>query len=86
MANASKENITNDSKKSHVSEAAQDLLKDSKKLANELYAESRHRVNDAQQHAKEYSDEILEKVRRNPATSVLVAAGVGFLLSAILRK
>lgn len=85
MANTSKENITNASK-AHVSEAAQDLLKDSKKLANELYEESRHRMNGAQQHAKEYSDEILEKVRKNPATSVLVAAGVGFLLSAILRK
>ena len=86
MAKFNEEQLTGDSRKSNVSEAAQELVNDSKKLANELYEEGRHRVNDVQRNAKEYSDELLEKVRKNPATSVLVAAGVGFLLSSLLRK
>lgn len=35
---------------------------------------------------KEYSDELLKKVQENPLTSVLIAAGVGFLLSTLLKK
>ena len=86
MATLKKETSRVNSKKANVSAAAAQLLNESKKLANELYEEGIHRVNDYQDNAKEYSDKALEKVRQNPLTSVLVAAGVGFLLSSILRK
>ena len=75
-----------DSKKSHVGKAASELVNESKKLANELYDEGLHKAQDAQDNVKAYSDEVVDKVRKNPLTSVLIAAGVGFLLSAILKK
>ncbi|WP_133128094.1 DUF883 family protein [Legionella nagasakiensis] len=86
MDNVNKKHPESNSNKSHVGEAASELLKESKKLAHELYEEGLHRVEDAQKNVKEHSDQMLEKVRKNPLASILVAAGVGFLLSSILRK
>jgi ElaB/YqjD/DUF883 family membrane-anchored ribosome-binding protein len=86
MANTSKNKTTEENHKANVAEAANVLLNESKKYAQELYEDSLHKVGDAQQHAKEYSDDMVEKVKKNPVTSVLVAAGVGFLLSSLLRK
>ncbi|WP_133131214.1 hypothetical protein [Legionella yabuuchiae] len=77
---------TNNNDKAHVSEAANALLNESKKYAYELYEEGVNKVNGAGQHAKEYGDELADKVKKNPMTSLLVAAGVGFLLSSLLRK
>lgn len=75
-----------DQKKSHVREAAADLLNEGKKLGNELYEEGTHKVHKAEEQIKEYSDELLKKVQQNPLRSVLIAGGIGFLLSALLRK
>ena len=72
--------------KANVSQAASHLLDEGKKYAHELYEEGVHKVNDAQQQAKDYSDELAEKVKKNPLSSILIAAGVGFLLSSLLRK
>ena len=85
MESINKRTSTN-SKKSHLSDAATQFMNEGKKFVHEIYEDGRHRVHDAQQHAKEYSDEAVEVVRKNPMTSVLVAAGIGFLLHAILRK
>jgi len=78
--------------KSHVSEAASELLKDAsellkegKKLASELYNEGMHKVTDVEENMKEYSDKLMLKVKENPLTSVLIAGGIGFLLSKILK-
>ena len=35
---------------------------------------------------KQYSDEMLQKVQKNPLTSILVATGVGIVLSVFLRR
>jgi ElaB/YqjD/DUF883 family membrane-anchored ribosome-binding protein len=43
-------------------------------------------VNDVQDHTKEYTDELIKKVREKPLASLLIAAGVGFLLSSLLKK
>lgn len=86
MDNVSKRTPKPDAHKAQVAEAASELLNESKKYANELYEDGMHRVHDVQEHAKEYSDQIVDKVRKNPMSSVLIAAGVGFLLSALLRK
>ncbi|KTD26844.1 DUF883 family protein [Legionella israelensis] len=69
-----------------VKQAASDLMNESKKFAHELYEDGIDKVHEAQDAAKEYSDVLLNKVRKNPLASVLIAAGVGFLVSAILRK
>jgi len=74
------------SKKSHVSEAAVDLLDESKKLANELYEDGLKKLEAAQKEAVDYSDDLLQKVRENPLKAILIAGGVGLVLSALLRK
>jgi ElaB/YqjD/DUF883 family membrane-anchored ribosome-binding protein len=74
------------SSKSHIKEAASELLNEGKKFADELYKEGAHRVNEAEGNAREYSDQLLKKAKQNPLTTILVAAGVGFILSSLLRK
>ena len=73
-------------KSAHVSDAASEFLNDGKKLANELYKEGLNQVNDVEENVKEYSDELLKKVQENPLASVLIAGGIGFLLSILLKK
>lgn len=85
MDKLNQEKFKNDSK-AHVSEAASELLKESKKLAHELYEQGLDKACDAQKTAKETSDELVQKIKKNPLASVLIAAGAGFLLSSILRK
>lgn len=76
----------NASQKAHVADAASELLNEGKKYAHELYEEGLNKVNEAEDSVKKYSDELLRKVQENPLTSVLIAGGIGFLLSKILKK
>lgn len=71
---------------SHLGDAASELLHEGKKLANELYEDGLHRVNAVEDNIKECSEALLRKVQKNPLSSVLIAGGIGFLLSALLRK
>lgn len=87
MDNIKNVNVTGyDSGKAHVREAATDLINESKKLANELYEDGLSKVREAERNVKQYSDETLVKVQKNPLASVLIAAGVGFVLSSLLRR
>ncbi|BCA95392.1 hypothetical protein TUM19329_17530 [Legionella antarctica] len=76
----------NSTQKSHVADAASDLLNEGKKYAHELYEEGLNKVSEAEDSVKKYSDDLLKKVQENPLTSVLIAGGIGFLLSKILKK
>lgn len=76
----------NGTKRSHVSHAASELLNESKKLAQELYEEGLDKVSGVQKEAQQYSDELVKKVKKNPVTSILIAGGIGFLLSMLLKK
>lgn len=71
--------------KAHVSEAASALLGESKKRVNELYGEGLDKINELEDQARIYSDQLAYKVKENPISAVLIAAGVGFLLSKILK-
>ncbi len=71
---------------SHVKEAAIELLNEGKKLSNEIYEESLHRIANAEDNLKDQSDVLLNKVKENPLASILIAGGVGFILSALLKK
>jgi len=72
--------------RAHVGEAASELYEEGKKRAGELYEEGMNGVHNVEENMKQYSDDVLKKVQKNPLASVLIAAGVGFLLSSILRK
>lgn len=71
--------------KAHVAEAASDLVNEGKKYANELYEQGIDKVNEAEDNIKEYSDQLLRKVQENPLTAVLIAGGIGYLLSKIMK-
>lgn len=83
MDNINKKHSVN--QKSHVADAASDLINESKKYANELYEEGLNKVNDAEDLIKEQSDQLLRKVQENPLSAILIAGGIGYLLSKILK-
>ncbi|HBI21648.1 MAG TPA: hypothetical protein DDY37_03535 [Legionella sp.] len=72
--------------KAKVGEAASDLLHEGKKLAQEVYEDGVKKATEVEHEVKEYSDELLAKVQENPLAAVLIAGGVGFLLSMLLKK
>ncbi len=84
--NASNKGQQHFGNKSHVGEAAEGLLNEGKKLANEVYKEGLNKVCEAEDNIKEYSDELLVKVQKNPLAAILIAGGVGFLLSMLIKK
>ena len=55
---------------------------DVKKLLNE----GLNKIDETQAEIKQYSDEIIEKIRENPLKAVLIAGGIGVLLSVLLKK
>lgn len=69
----------------HVKEAASDLLTEGRKLVDEYYDEGVNKMHGAEANVKEYTDNLLKKVQENPLRSVLIAGGIGFLLSKILK-
>ncbi|KTC78209.1 hypothetical protein Lbru_2501 [Legionella brunensis] len=73
-------------RESHLGEATNDLIIDSKKMANELYVEGKNRIYEAQNNIKEYSNAIATKVHEKPLISLLVAGGIGFILSSLFRR
>ena len=70
----------------HVKAVTHELLKEGKKLANDLYKGGLEQVSKAEDGVKEYSDELSAKVRENPLRSLLIAGGIGVLLSLLLKK
>lgn len=76
---------TTSTQKAQVNEAAVNLLNESKKMANELYNEGLNKVCEAEDQMKEYSEHLIKKVKENPVSAVLIAGGIGFLLSKILK-
>ncbi len=72
--------------KSHIKDAVSQLLYESKKYAHELYEEGLDKASATEKELEKYSEELINKVRQNPLKAILIAGGVGFLLSALLRK
>lgn len=60
------------------------------KHADELYHEVKNKANqtvyDAQANLKEYGDNLAHFVREKPLMSVLIAGGIGFIVSSLLKK
>ena len=60
-------------------EAAQETLRDTRQSASELYDQGRRKAGDLEAQVAEY-------VKEKPVQSVLIAAGVGLLLGALLSR
>lgn len=72
--------------KKDIMEEGKKLKKDGEKLARELYKEGMSELSNVEDNIKEYSEVLVKKIKTNPLASVLIAAGCGVLLSALLKK
>jgi ElaB/YqjD/DUF883 family membrane-anchored ribosome-binding protein len=70
----------------HIQEAGEELLDEGRKFVHDLQDQGRDKLNAVKKEATEYSDELLELVRNHPLQSMLIAGGIGFLLSRLLKK
>lgn len=70
----------------HVGEAASDLLKESKKMAHNLYNNGVDKVCNMQNSIKGYSHEVAHHVHDRPMRSLLIAGVVGFILASLMHK
>lgn len=86
MITASKRSTKISRPKAKIESAANDLLTEGKKIASSAYKQGRKKINGAEAQLKGYSDDLLKQVQKKPLASLLIASGVGFLLSSILRK
>ena len=57
-----------------------------KDTAEEWIDKGEKKMNEAQDCLQHSSDELIKTIKANPLTSLLVAGGVGFLLSVLLKK
>lgn len=80
------ENLPHQSPKAHLEEAASELFKEGKKRVNEVYEEGLNKACEIEENIKAYSDQLVRKIQQNPVTSVLIAGGIGYLLSKIMKK
>ena len=71
--------------RAHIEAAASELLDEGKKRAHDIYEEGVNKVNEAEDNIKEYSDQLMRKIQKNPLASVLIAGGIGYLLSKIMK-
>lgn len=54
--------------------------------ATHLYEEGKRKVTDLEESVCQHTDELISKVKENPLTSLLIAGGIGYLLSHLLKK
>lgn len=57
-----------------------------KKDVGEWVDEGKKKIGDLHGDVEAYTEDLIKVVKENPLTSVLVAGGIGFVLSALLRK
>lgn len=62
------------------------LRKDLTELADTVKHQARHKLSEAEDQARQKVGELEEQIREKPIQAALIAAGVGFLLGAILSR
>lgn len=70
----------------NVKDKTEELYNQTKEVAGDLYNEGIKKVNEAQEHLKQYSDELAATIKEKPLTSLLIAGGIGFIIAALLKK
>ncbi len=69
----------------NVSEAAAQLVTETKKMATCVFQDGKSKFTDAQSSLESYSAGLAVKVKEKPLASILVAGFVGYILSALVR-
>lgn len=67
-------------------EKGEELADNVKSEATRLYRAGERKASEVAAHAEDYYDEFSDQVRRHPAASLGIAAGVGFLIGLILAR
>jgi ElaB/YqjD/DUF883 family membrane-anchored ribosome-binding protein len=66
---------------SAVSNQASRVVDETKKLGEELYEQGKEQLKSVQDELTRFSDKLTKKIHQQPLTSVLWAAGIGFILA-----
>ncbi|MFA5960298.1 MAG: DUF883 domain-containing protein [Tatlockia sp.] len=67
-------------------EQGEHLYEHMKDKASHLVEEGKKTVCEAEECMKEYGDELIQFVKEKPIAAVLIAGGLGFILSSLLKK
>jgi preprotein translocase subunit Sss1 len=51
-----------------------------------MYAEGKKTISDLEGYVEDYSDELIKTVKTYPIASILVAGGVGYIISKLMAK
>lgn len=70
----------------HAFKPQKDLLNEGKRIASSVYESSVDKLNEVEDTVIEYSGKLVEGVKRNPVSTVLIFGGIGFLFSLLWRK
>ena len=69
----------------NVKERIEEVGERIKDKTQELFEEGREKLASLEHSIAECEEEFINKVRERPVTSLLIAAGIGFLLSKMLK-
>lgn len=70
---------------SEAKDKAESAKEHVKETISDLYQGSKEKLTSLETCLEDYSDELIHKVRKKPITSLLIAGGVGFILSKLLH-
>lgn len=70
----------------NAQEAGETLSEQVKDSVSELYEEGKKKLNNMEECAEDYANEVIQKIKENPLTSILIAGGLGYLISKLLKK
>lgn len=73
-------------RKPHLAQATNELLHNGQDSVYKLYETGMDKIDEINKKAHEITDEWTLKVKNNPVGAVLVAAGIGFILSRIFHR
>lgn len=69
-----------------VKDSAEDIYESVKDSAEQIYKAGKKKLGQSQDIVQDYSEDLVKTIKERPLTSLLVAGGVGALLSLLLRK
>jgi len=65
---------------------AEDLYHKTADSASDLYQAGKKKIGETQDCLSSYSDEFIQSIKSKPLSSLLIAGGIGFILSVFLKK
>ncbi|KTD24538.1 MULTISPECIES: hypothetical protein [Legionella] len=75
-----------ESHRAEIAEQADHVYHEAKKLGEQIYDEGKHRFDELHENVKGHTDKIAHKVHESPLSSLLMAAGIGFILARLFRR